>query len=68
MQYVENPIPNPFPGITASRQPLNQIGRELLQMLLRRLQDGKSQPGIYLSAPFIGGATTTEKENARLMI
>ena len=67
MQYLENPIPNPFPGITASRQPLDRIGRELLQMLLRRLRDGKSQPGIYLPTPFIGGATTTEKENALLM-
>lgn len=67
MQYSENPIPNPFPGITASRQPLDRLGRELLQMLLRRIQDGRSQPGIYLPAPFIGGATTTEKENALLM-
>lgn len=68
MQYLENPIPNPFPGITASRQPLDRIGRELLQMLLRRLRDGKSQPGVYLPAPFIGGSTTTEKENALLMV
>lgn len=67
MQYLDNPIPNPFPGITASRQPLDQLGRELLQMLLRRLQDGRSQPGIYLPAPFIGGSSTTEKENRILM-
>jgi len=56
---------SPFPTLTRTVQPLEQMGRSLMELLLRRLSLGlKAMPGVYLETPLIGGATTTAEENA----
>lgn len=53
-----------WPQLTRCRQPFQQLGDALFEMLLLRIeQGGAPQPGRFLPAPFIGGATTTEAEN-----
>jgi DNA-binding LacI/PurR family transcriptional regulator len=56
-----------WPQLTRARQPFEQLGKELVEMLSRRLeQDGDSLPGRVLPAPWIGGATTRPAENELL--
>lgn len=56
------------PQLTRCRQPFQQLGAELFDMLVTRIeQDGAHLPGRYLPVPFIGGATTTAEENERLL-
>lgn len=57
------------PNLTATRQPLEQIGEELLGMLCQRIeQRGAPQLGRVFPMPFVGGGTTRAEENALLDI
>lgn len=54
-------------GLTRARQPVERIGMELVEMIRRIVQsDQKQQPGLYLPIEFVGGDSTTTKENALL--
>lgn len=59
----------PAPNLTRTEHPLEELGRQLLRMLVERIRR-KSMPipGRYLPTPFIGGATTRPEENALLEI
>ncbi len=63
---------NTYPAmaaITRARQPLEQIGVELVEMLRRLIQtSGQPQPGIFLPIVFEGGHSTLPEENAVLGI
>ncbi|MBI4025526.1 MAG: substrate-binding domain-containing protein [Verrucomicrobia bacterium] len=57
------------PRLTATRQPLEQIGEELLAMLCQRIeQGGAAVTGRILPMPFTGGGTTRPEENVLLGI
>lgn len=56
------------PQLTRCRQPFQQLGEALFDMLIARIeQNGAPQPGRFLPTPFIGGATTTALENSLLL-
>lgn len=56
------------PQLTCSAQPYEKIGMELIQMILRLLKNsGEPVPGIVVSMPWQGGATTTAVENTILL-
>lgn len=56
------------PQLTRCRQPFQQLGEALFAMLVARIeQGGAPQPGRFLPTPFIGGATTTARENEFLL-
>ncbi len=55
-------------GITQIRQPLGQIGMELVEMLCRQIRSGgRAEPGVYLPMDVREGASTTAAEN-RLLV
>ncbi len=56
------------PRLTRTRQPMEQVGMELVAMLCERIEKGHgfSLPGRVLPTPFMGGATTRPEENALL--
>jgi len=56
--------------LTRTAQPLEEIGRHLVQMVCQRMQGGAmtSLPGVFLPTPFIGGGTTSGIENSFLGI
>jgi DNA-binding LacI/PurR family transcriptional regulator len=57
------------PDLTRTRQPLAQIGRELVTMLCQRIKrEGESLPGVVLPTPWVGGGTTRSEENQILGI
>ncbi|MBI4028416.1 MAG: substrate-binding domain-containing protein [Verrucomicrobia bacterium] len=60
------------PGLTATYQPLEKMGEELVKMLCQRIESGPkgavSLPGKFLPMPFVGGATTRAEENVLLRI
>ena len=56
-----------IPRLTRTKQPFEQLGKELVAMLRQRIeQNGASLPGRILPSPWIGGATTRPEENALL--
>lgn len=56
-------------GLTRARQPVERIGVELVELVRRiRLANGKPQPGLYLPIEFIGGDSTTARENDALQL
>lgn len=59
--------PDPFPGMTCLRQPLEKLGYELLQFMMRRIERGCPIPGTYIPSFFVGGATTLLSENSLLL-
>lgn len=58
--------PDPFPGMTCMRQPLEALGKEMLKLLLRRIEVRLPIPGIFIKNDFVGGETTLPAENAVL--
>lgn len=60
------------PQLTRMWQPLATMGEKLVEMLMQRIELGEtvnnSVGGIYLPAPFVGGATTRASENELLGI
>lgn len=56
------------PGLTRTAQPMQQLGKELVNMLLARLRSAVPVPGRYFNTTFIGGVTTLPQENEILGI
>ncbi|HWL53006.1 MAG TPA: LacI family DNA-binding transcriptional regulator [Chthoniobacteraceae bacterium] len=53
-----------LPHLTRTRQPFEQIGRELIAMAKERiLEPERDLPGQIIPMGWLGGATTTQKEN-----
>jgi len=56
------------PGLTCCAQPYEEIGSELVRMILRLIEAReKTVPGVLVPMSWVGGATTTETENAILL-
>lgn len=57
------------PGLTCTRQPMEQIGRELARLLCEKVRNGNiSLPGRLIRMPLVGGATTRAVENKSFRI
>ncbi len=55
------------PGLTCSAQPYEEVGAELVRMILRLLEDRERDvPGVLVPMAFVGGATTGDTENRHL--
>lgn len=56
------------PGLTCCAQPYEEIGSELVRMILRLVESKeKTVPGVLVPMAWVGGATTTQPENAILL-
>lgn len=52
-----------YPGLTRTAQPLQQLGKTALELLLKQVYSTTQVPGVYLPVSYWGGDTTTEEEN-----
>lgn len=52
-----------FPGMTRTAQPLQQLGKIALDLLLKQVYSTSQVPGVYLPVSYFGEDTTTEEEN-----
>lgn len=56
-------------GLTRDLQNISRIGSELVDMILKRIEDhGRDLPGVYIPSKFVGGETTLPEENEVLVI
>ncbi len=56
-------------GLTQDLQDISRIGSELVDMILKRIEDqGRDIPGVFARSKFIGGETTLPAENEVLGI
>jgi DNA-binding LacI/PurR family transcriptional regulator len=54
------------PGLTRTAQPLQQLGKGALDLLLKQISSKNKVPGLYLPVSYLGGETTNDLENAIL--